>query len=250
MQIITVAAIKGGTGKTTTAAALAQAAARAGKRVLCIDLDPQGDLTFSIGADQNRPGVYNLLHGAPAAGLVQATPQGIDAIAAAPDLATERTGPGSAMRLQSGLAPIAGGYSLVVIDTPPTMGETTYNALQAADGLLIPLEADNASLQGLYQICDIAHQIQSKSNPRLRIVGSVITRYDPRSKINRYWYDAIAERGAENGAPLLMAIRAGVAVKEAKSLQQSLFDYAPRSKPAQDYKALYETIMRISRKKK
>lgn len=243
MQIITVAAIKGGTGKTTTAAVLAQAAAQAGKRVLAIDLDPQADFSFTIGADPNRPGVYQLLHGqAPAADLVQATPQGIDALAAAPDLATEQTKPGSAMRLQTALEPLAGRYDEVWIDTAPTMGELTYNALQAATGLLIPLEADNASLQGLYQICDIAHHFQSKSNPGLRIIGSVITRYDQRSKINRYWKDVIAERGRENGAPLLAAIRAGIAVKEAKAMQLSLFDYAPRSKPAQDYKDLYNII--------
>ena len=89
MQIITAAVIKGGTGKTTTAAALAQAAVQAGKKVLAVDLDPQANLSFFIGADQNAPGSYQLLHGTDAAQLIQTTDQGIDAIAASPDLATE-----------------------------------------------------------------------------------------------------------------------------------------------------------------
>lgn len=241
MQIITAATIKGGTGKTTTAAALAQAAAADGKKVLAIDLDPQANFTFAIGADQNAPGSYQLLHGTEAAQLIQHTPQGIDAIAASPDLATEQTRSGSAYRLRNALEPIKKGYSFVFIDTPPTMGELTYNALQASTGLIIPLEPDGNSLQGLYQIVDIARQMQN-TNPGLRILGAVITRYDPRPKINRHMRAVIADTGEELGAPLLAAIRSGVSIREAQAMQQSLFDYAPRSKQAQDYSYLYGRI--------
>ena len=241
MQILTVAVIKGGTGKTTTAAALAQAAAAAGKKVLAIDLDPQANLSLFIGADQNRPGIYQLLHDTDPAQLIQSTAQGIDAIAASPDLATERTTPASAKRLQRAIDPLKSVYDLIVIDTPPQMGELLYNALQAATGLIIPLESDNSSLQGLYQIADIAHQMQ-RSNPALQITGVVLTRYDSRPKLNRYLQEAIAERGQEIGAPFLIGIRPGIAIREAQAMQQSLFDYAPHSKPAQDYKKLYEMI--------
>ena len=240
-RIITTAVIKGGTGKTTTAAALAQAAADAGKKVLAIDLDPQANLSFFIGADQNAPGSYDLLHGADPAQLVQQTRQGIDAITASPDLATERTRPASAKRLQEALEPVKGRYDLVFIDTPPTMGELTFNALQASTGLIIPLETDNSSLQGLYQIADIAHQMQ-RSNPELRIFGVVLTRYDSRPRLNRYLRDVIAERGEEIGAPFLMGIRPGIAIREAQAMQRSLYDYAPRSKPAQDYKQLLRIV--------
>ena len=241
MQILTTAVIKGGTGKTTTAAALAQAAAAAGKKVLAIDLDPQANFTFFIGADQNTPGSYQLLHGAEPGQLIQETPQGIAAIAASPDLATEKTTPASAKRLQAALEPIKGNFDIVLIDTPPQMGELTFNALQAATGLIIPLETDNSSLQGLYQITDIAHQMQ-RSNPALSIIGVILTRYDNRPKLNRYLRDVIADKGQEIGAPFLMGIRPGIAIREAQAMQQSIFDYAARSKPAQDYKTLYEMI--------
>ena len=241
MQIITTAVIKGGTGKTTTAAALAQAAAQAGKKVLAIDLDPQANLTFFIVANQNAPGSYDLFTGNDPAQHIQTTAQGIDAIAASPDLATERTTPASAKRLQAALDPLQSVYDYAFIDVPPQMGELLYNALQAATKLIIPLEADNSSLQGLYQIADIAHQMQ-RSNPALQITGTILTRYDARPKLNRFLQEAIAERGQEIGAPFLIGIRPGIAIREAQALQQSLFEYAPHSNPAQDYKKLYEMI--------
>lgn len=240
--IITAAVIKGGTGKTTTCAALAQAAADADKKVLAIDLDPQANLTSAIGADQNRPGSYALLNGTPAAQLIQHTPQGIHAIAASPDLAAVKTTPASAKRLQKALEPLQGDFDLIIIDTPPTMGELTYNAIQAATGLIIPLETDSNSLQGLYHITDIAHQMQG-SNPALSIIGIILTRYDNRPKINRYIKSVVQEKGKEIGAPYLMEIRSGVAVREAAAMQESLYSYAPHSKPAADYKKLYKIIM-------
>lgn len=241
MKIITAAVAKGGTGKSSTCAALAQAAAAAGKRVLVVDMDPQGNLSFFVGADQSRPGTYQLLHGENPAQLIQKTAQGIFAIPASPDLATERTTPGSSNRLQAALEPIKKKYDYIFIDVPPQMGELTFNALQASTGLIIPLETDNSSLQGLYQITDIAHQMQLH-NPKLKILGTILTRYDSRPKLNRYLQEVIAERGGEIGAPFLMGIRPSIAIREAQALQVSLFEYAPASKPAQDYKKLFEMI--------
>lgn len=240
-KIIATAVIKGGVGKTTTAAALAQAAAADGQKVLAIDLDPQANLTFILAADQNRPGSYQLLHGTPAAALIQHSTQGLDVIAASPDLATEKTTPASAKRLQQAIEPLKGDYDYIFIDTPPQMGELTYNALQAATGLLIPLEADSNSLEGFYQIVDIAHQMQH-SNPALKILGAILTRFDARPKINRALQEAIETAGAEMKAPLIGAIRPGTAIKEAQTLQLSLFDHAPKSKPAQDYQNIYNAI--------
>ena len=85
-------------------------------------------------------------------------------------------------------------------------------------------------------------QAEIESNPALEILGTILTRYDNRPRINRYLREAIAERGQEVGAPFLIGIRPGIAIREAQAMQQSLFDYAPMSKPAQDYKQLFELI--------
>ena len=116
-----------------------------------------------------------------------------------------------------------------------------YNALQAATGLIIPLHADVFDLQSFYQITDTARQIQ-KSNPELSITGIVITQYDGRSLIARQMQGAILEKAEEMNVPYLGAVRAAVAVREAAALQMSLYDYAPRSKPAADYLNVYDAM--------
>lgn len=246
-MILTTAVIKGGTGKTATAAALAQAATFSGKRVLCIDLDPQGNLTAALNADPNSKGAFEVINGASVEECMQLTTQGLYCLAACPDLATLKTTPASAKRLQAALEPVRDAFDMIVIDTPPLLGELTFNALQAADGLIIPLEADTNSLQGLFQIADIARLVM-KSNPDLQILGTVITRYDPRPKINRFMLTTIQTRGDEVGAPFLMAIRTGISIREACAMRQSLFEYAPNSKPALDYLELYNKIMEVYEK--
>ena len=243
MKVITIAIQKGGTGKTTTAAALAQAAAYKGRRVLAIDLDPQGQLGFTLAADnsRNRGNAYNLLSGIRAQDLIQTTPQGVDIIPAAWDLQTVTSGPGSARRLQKAIEPLKREYDVIIIDTPPTAGELQYNALQAATGLIIPLQADIYNLQSLYQITDTARQIQG-SNPGLVIKGFVLSQYDGRSTIARQMKETIIETAEKLEVPYLGTIRQAVAVKEAAALQRSLFEYAPKSKPAADYMELYETL--------
>ena len=117
----------------------------------------------------------------------------------------------------------------------------TFNALRASTGLLIPLETDTNSLQGLYNVVDIARQMQGH-NDALQILGTVLTRYDGRSNLNKYLKATIEENGQEAGAPLLGTIRAGVAIREAQALQRNLYEYAPKSNPARDYMELYNAI--------
>ena len=241
MRIITVSIQKGGAGKSTTAALLAQAAAYKGRRVLLIDLDAQGNSTFLTGADGTRPAVYDLLNGAPAAGLIQNTAQGVDVIPANWTLATEASGPGTARRLQKALEPFKRYYDYIFIDTPSAAGEMQYNALQAATDLIIPIEADILNLQALYQIMDTARQFR-KSNPALKRFYLVFTKYDSRGNITKQMRETIEQKARALNIKCLGAIRQAVVIKEAAAFQISLFEYAPQAKPAQDYLAVFEKL--------
>lgn len=236
MEVLAVAIQKGGTGKTTTAAVLAQAAAHKGKKVLAIDLDPQGNLTFALGGSGTGGSSFDLLQGTAAADVIQQC-SGIDVIAANWGLSTIASSKGSARRLQAAIEPIKNNYDLIIIDTPPTAGELQYNALQAATGLIIPLQADIYNLQSLYQITDTAKQMQ-QSNPNLQIKGFIITKLDNRSTIAKQMQEQIIIAANKENIPYLGSIRTGIAVQEAAALQQNLFEYAPKSKPASDYLTL------------
>lgn len=241
-MIYTIATQKGGTGKTTTAAVIAQAAAYKGKRALAIDLDPQGNLTYSLAANDELPGSYELLQGAPAADVIQTTPQGIDVIAASPDLQTETSGKGTARRLQNALAPIKDKYDIIIIDTPATPGELQYNALQAADRLIIPLLADAYNLQSLQQIAEAAEQIKG-SNPGLKFAGVLLNQFNTQTVFNKQLREMLAEAAAAQGIPYLGEIHKAIAVQEAAGLRLSLYEYAPNSKPAADYLQIYEKLI-------
>ena len=242
MKVVTVAMQKGGTAKSTSTAALAQAAAAAGQRVLAIDLDPQGNTSFFLSADATRPGAYELLDGADPAQLIQTTTQKVDVIPASWNLATVTSGRGSARRLQRAIEPLKSRYDIILIDTPPNAGELQYNALQAADTLIIPLQADIVGLQGLYLMHDTAQEI-SASNPALKIAGIVLTRHNTRSVITRQMQDQITETALSMGVPCLGAVREGVAIREAQALQVSLYDYAPKSNPARDYESILKKLI-------
>lgn len=241
-MIYAVSIQRGGTAKTTTAVTLAQAAAHRGKTALVIDLDPQGNASFILRATAgDNGGSLSLLEGQPAAGLIQAAPGNVSIIPAARNLAAVSSSRGSARRLQQALKPLKGKFDFVFIDTPPTAGELQYNALQAAEGLIIPLQADILGLQGLYQIAEAAQQIQA-TNPALKQGGYILTRYNPRSNIARKMEELIAEKGKEYSIPLYGTVREGIAIREAQALRRSLYEYAPTANPAKDYLAIFDRI--------
>lgn len=241
MQIITCAVIKGGTGKTATCASIAQCAAVDGKRVLIVDLDPQGTITTNHGASRTERGAAELLQGAPIEDTIQHTALNIDIIAGAPKLAACEVK--DIYKLSKALEAVKKQYDLIVIDTPPYFCGLTYQALQAATGLIIPLYADPGSMQGQEYILELAKKIKT-TNSKLKVLGSIITRYDNRPKINRFMREQIEKQGKAYKCPLLGEISQGVAYQEAAALKRNLFVYAPKSKPAQEYRAIYNKIIK------
>ncbi len=242
MQIIAVSNQKGGTGKSTTAAIITQAAAAGGKKALAIDLEPQGNLSFSLAADMHKGSSFDLLEGKNPRQLIQHSSTGPDVIPASRSLYTVTSSRGSANRLREALRPVKFLYDLIVIDTPAAAGELQFNALQAATALLIPLHAELFSLQALPEMAETAAQIK-KSNPALLQTGIVITQYDGRSNIAKQMHQSIIEAARDLNISYYGTIRAGAAAHEALSFQESLFSYAPKSKPALDYMEVYNNLL-------
>jgi chromosome partitioning protein len=243
MRIISVSSQKGGTGKTTTAAAIATGAAKAGLRALLIDLDPQGSLTLIARADGNAAGSYELLKGAAAVRVIQRREGWPDIIPASLQLAgadAELSGkPGRDFFLQEALEPIKDRYDLVAIDTAPTLGTLLINSLTAATEVVIPVQADTFALQSVYQLMDTIQQVQRHCNKALTVSGVLVTRYSNRAVLSRDLLEALQKKCCDMGVPVFQTkIREGIAAKEAQTLRLPLFDYAPKSNPATDYRQL------------
>lgn len=237
-MIIAVCNQKGGQGKTTTAQAIATGAAHLGHTSLAVDLDPQGNLSFSMGGNSADVGAYELITGQATPGqTIQHTPQG-DIITASGSLAladTTFTGDARINALKSALKPIKGKYDLITIDCPPTLNTLLINALVAADVVIIPLTADMYSLQGLYQLKQSIQAAQN-INTGLKIGGVLFVKHNTRTILARDLSDVIKEKCRALGIPVYKtSIREGVAIREAQTARQSIFDYAPKSKPAKDY---------------
>ena len=247
MEIITVASQKGGTGKTTTAAAVSCWAVEHGQRAVVVDLDPQASLTHIFGGDGNAPGAYEFLKGTPAEQLVQTFDGLPDLISANLKLAGAEsefsTQPGRDFFLKESLAVVSDRWDLVVIDTPPTLGTLLVNALTASSKAIIPLQVDTFAAQAVYQLMGTVEQVRKYCNRSLTVSGVLPTRFSSRTVLARDHMDDLAEKCAALNLPLLPPISEGVAVRESQTMQQSLFTYAPKSKPAQDYDAAIRNIL-------
>lgn len=246
-RVISISNQKGGVAKTSTAASIAQGAIKRGRKVLCIDLDPQGSLTHINRADGTKRGSYDLLKGTEAAQTIQHLPGMPDTIPASLQLAGAdaefSSKPGRDFLLQAAIEPLKGNYDLIVIDTPPTLGTLLINSLTAATEVIIPLQADTFALQSVYQLADTIQQVKMYCNSSLRITGALLTKYSPRTVLARDLREAVKVKCEALGIPMLKtAIREGVAIKEAQTMRESLFDYAPRSNPAKDYMTLLDEM--------
>lgn len=241
-MIIAIANQKGGVAKTATAQAIATGTAKTGRRSLAIDADPQSNLSYSMGGNSADMGLYELMTGAATPGqIIQHTAQG-DLITASSSLALPFTGKDPGKLLTKALRPIKRKYDVITIDCPPALNILLANALIAADVVIIPLTADMYALQGLYQLKQSIQDAQ-KVNPALKIGGVVFTRHNTRTILARDLTEVITDKCRELDIPVYKTvIREGVAVREAQTQRESIFNYAPRSNPAKDYKQLIKEI--------
>ncbi len=247
MKSIAIINQKGGVGKTTTALALAAGLSRRGKRVLQVDLDAQANITQTLGADDSSLTVLDVL--TRKSGIdkaIQKTGQG-DVLPASPGLAgldTVLTFVGKEYRLKEALGQLNGNYDYVIIDTPPALGILTVNALAACNEIIIPAQADIFSLNGIRQLYETIQPVRQYCNPKLKILGILLTRYSSRSILSRDIADVIEQTAQSLRTRLFKTtIRENIAIKEAQAKQRDIFSYAPKSNAAADYQAFTEEIM-------
>lgn len=248
METLAVINQKGGVGKSTTALMVGVGLAKKGHKVLFIDLDAQGNLTYTLRATLNSG--YNALKVLQNPVTVNEQIEHLaecDIIASTPSLAGADsiiTEVGKEYRLREALDILKGNYDYCIIDTPPALGILTVNALTACDGVIIPAQADLFSLQGIGQLNGTIETVKKYCNRNLKVKGIVLTRYSNRSIISREMAEMMEETAQQLKTKLYETkIRECTAIKECQATRQNIFDYAPRSNAATDYAKLVSEIL-------
>ena len=239
MEVVAIVNRKGGVGKTATAQALGVGLLKKKKKVLYIDLDSQTNLTYGLGADAAGLSSMDVLLGeATAQEAIQHTPQG-DVIAGTEALAGADAaidGTGKEYRLKEAIDGLQ--YDYIIIDTPAQLGTLTVNALTAANSVIIPVQAEVYSLQGIGQLSKAIEAVKKYCNKDLYIRGILITRYNGRAVISRDMQENLQEAAKQLKTKLYTTpIRECVSIKEAQASQTDIYSYAPRSNAAKDYEA-------------
>ncbi len=248
-MIITVANQKGGVGKTTTAINLSAAVANKGFKTLLIDLDPQANSTMSY---VDVRGVERSMYDV----LVSEELQFREVIVPTPvanlDLAPSRIALAKLeskligeidghYRLKDRIAEVAAGYDYVFIDTPPTLGMITVNALVASTHVLVPIQSSYFALEGTDDLLETIDKIKARPNPNLQLLGVVITMHDRRTTLAKDIHDQI--RNVFGDRLFRTIITKSIRLEESPAYKESIFSFAPRSSGAMEYYSLSEEIL-------
>lgn len=244
-KIISVINQKGGTGKTTTTINLGSALSKLGKKILLVDLDPQANLSYSLGLEDQPGTIADLFTGTKDLQQVLTIRDGLTIVPGSNELVDIEISLVSQPQRESFLKSIladARGYDYILVDCPPSLSLLTVNALTASDEVLIPLQMEVLTLQGLSQILSTVKQIRSTLNSRLKIKGIVVVMFDKRRKLSTEIQDYLQENVAER--VFEARIRLNVKLAEAPSFGKSVLDYDSSSNGARDYMALAEEFIR------
>lgn len=250
-MVIAITNQKGGVGKTTTALNVSAALALMGKKVLLIDTDPQAHSTISLlnNTQSFQKSLYDVLmktgdkiesviHPSTVPGLSVAISK-ISMAKLEPTLIGEIDGH---YRLKEALQPIKNKYDFVFIDTPPTLGLITMNALVAASHILIPIQSSYLCLEGTDDLLETIEKVKKFANPTLQVLGVVITLHDQRTNISKDVVDRINKVFGDK--VFKVSVSKSVKLEESPAYKESIFTYAPSSIGAQQYRKIAEELIR------
>ncbi len=238
---------KGGVGKTTTAVNLGAYVAQAGRRVLLIDFDPQGNLSSSVGVSTDGSGIYEVLNAGQSARSavcntsvdnLKIIPSSVNLTGANVELVQEAD---REQYLKRALADIKQDFDYLFIDCPPSLGILTLNGLVAADTVLIPLQCEYFAMEGLTQLLQSIKKVQSGFNPKLGILGILFTMYDSRTRLAQ---DVVQEVIGYFGKRVFRTIiPRNVRLSEAPSHGVPINQYDPECVGAQSYRKLADEVL-------
>jgi chromosome partitioning protein len=248
-RVLAVVNQKGGVGKTTTSVNLAAALAQAGRRILLVDLDPQGNATMGSGIDKRTVArtVYHVLIGlGELAGVrVRVERGGFDLLPANRELAGAEIElvelEGRETRLKNALQRVAHDYDFILIDCPPSLSLLTVNALTAAQRVLIPMQCEYYALEGLSDLVATIKRVRANLNPELEIAGLLRTMYDPRNTLSQQVSQQLEDHFKEKVYRTLVPRNVRLAEAPSYGVPAVLWDAA--SKGAQAYIALADEIL-------